>query len=243
MKLAAILVSVIALAACNTGRAREGVEAQPSGEGNQRSFAVTDFNSVGLDGHHNVVVAVGPAVSVRAEGPSDSLDELDIRIDKGRLRIGNKDDGRMFGRNEKPSVTVYVTMPTLAAAAIGGSGDMRIDKVEGGKFDAAIGGSGNMTVGTAQVGEANLAIAGSGTLTVAGTARKSNVSIAGSGDVDAGGLATESADVSIAGSGDASIRASSAANISIVGSGDVTVAGGAKCAVNRVGSGDVRCGA
>ena len=75
----------------------------------------------------------------------------------------------------------------------------------------------------------------------AGKADGVDLSIAGSGDIRAGGLASRTADVSIAGSGNVAANASDTAAVSIMGSGDVDISGGAKCSVSKAGSGDVRC--
>ena len=56
------------------------------------------------------------------------------------------------------------------------------------------------------------------------------------------GLASRTADVSIAGSGNVAANASDSADVSIMGSGDVEITGGAKCKVSKAGSGDVSCG-
>lgn len=241
MRTAMILASTIALASCGmVADARENGDAGPV---TQRNFAVADFDSVSLGGPHNVVVKVGPAASVRAEGPSNELDRLEIEVKNGDLKIRTKKD-KWFGSAHKGKpVTVYVTTPRLAGAAIGGSGDMKIDRVEGGKFDAAIGGSGDMEIASLKVEQASFSIGGSGAIRAAGSAATTDVSIAGSGDIDISGVESRTASVSIAGSGDVKARASDTASVSIVGSGDVEMAGGAKCKVSKMGAGDVRCGA
>lgn len=240
-----ILLAGLALAGCNMADAREGEEAVASGSGTKRSFDVAAFDSVSLGGQHNVIVSVGPAPSVRAEGDPKALDRLEIKVRDGDLHIGQKDD-RNFSlrlRRDRPALTVYVTAPALKAAAIGGSGDMTIDKVEGKSFDAAIGGSGNLQVGTLQVEQASFSIGGSGSMRAAGSAGEADISIAGSGDVDLTALEARSADISVAGSGNVRLRATESADVSVVGSGDVAVDGPAKCSVSKMGSGDVRCGA
>src|SRR3546814_18890198 len=73
-------------------------------------------------------------------------------------------------------VTVYVTTPSLAAASIGGSGDMRIDTVQGKAFAASIGGSGDMDIAALRVDDASFSIAGSGTIKAVGAAGKTDVS-------------------------------------------------------------------
>ena len=240
MRTAMIMASTIVLASCGmVADARENGDAGPV---TQRSFAVADFDSVSLGGPHNVIVRVGPAASVRAEGPTGELDRLEIEVKNGDLKIRTKKD-KWFGSSKGKPVTVYVTTPRLGSAAIGGSGDMKIDRVEGARFAAAIGGSGDMDIASLKVEEASFSIGGSGAIRAAGSAATTDVSIAGSGDIDISGVESRTASVSIAGSGDVKARASDTASVSIVGSGDVEMAGGAKCKVSKMGAGDVRCGA
>jgi hypothetical protein len=240
MRTALIIPAMLAAAACSQAGAQRGDEATASGSGNQRSYEVGEFEAVSLGGSHTVVVNVGGPHSVRAEGSSEALDQLEIRTNGRQLLIGSKkNSGRLFGSPDE--VTVYVTTPRLEKAAIGGSGDMRIDRVEGAAFEADIGGSGDMDIGNIRVERTQMSIAGSGSIRAAGAAIETKVSIAGSGDIDLDALETRRANVSIAGSGDANLRAIEAADISLVGSGDVTVKGPAKCNVRRMGSGQARC--
>lgn len=246
MRSAIALVSAMVLAACNAADAQRGDEpggdvAQASGSGAERSFQVGAFDSVSLGGHHNVIIAVGGAPSVRAEGDERELERLEITTRGGELHIGSKNRSGFSFRNH-PAVTVYVTLPALAKASIGGSGDMRIDNVQGRSFEGAIGGSGNMQIASLQVEDARFSVAGSGNIrTDGGQAQTTDVSIAGSGDVDLRSVESRTADVSVVGSGDVRLRASETASVSVMGSGDVTVAGGARCRVSKMGSGDVHC--
>ena len=234
----AIIGIVLALGAC-TSRGEERDSQRP---GAQRSFQVGEFQSVSLEGSHNVVVAVGGAPSVRAEGDAEDIERLDIRVDEGALRIGYDREG-WFNFRRGGSVTVYVTAPALNGATIAGSGDMRIDRVHGDRFDAEIAGSGDLEIGALQARRAVFAIAGSGNISAAGTAEQADVSIAGSGSVSLDRLQTRRTSVSVAGSGDISVRASEAVEGEVMGSGDVTVHGTARCSIQKMGSGDVRCGA
>ena len=241
MRAALILAATCLLGACNmSADAQDGGE-RAAGPVTQRSFDLAGFDSVSLAGPHDVVVKVGPAHSVRAEGGSAVLDRLEIKVEGGKLEIGTKRGNWSF-RNA-PKTTIYVTMPAIRGAAIAGSGDMRIDRAEGKEFSASIGGSGNVEVAALRVGAADFSVAGSGDIRASGTAGRSNVSIAGSGDVDVSGLESRSAKVSIVGSGNVRARAMETAEVSIMGSGDVDISGSAKCSVNKMGSGGVRCGA
>lgn len=235
------LVSLAVLAACNiSADAQRGEAAPASGEGGQRTYQAAGFDSVSLGGHHRVIVTVGPAHSVRAEGDPKELDRLEIRVEGAKLHIEQK-KGIGWSQGNRPPVTVHVSLPALAKGAISGSGDMRIDRVEGRRFDGSIGGSGNMEIGAISAQEVALSIGGSGTIRAAGTAQKTNISVGGSGDLDASGLRTRTADIAVAGSGDVKLHASDSVNATIAGSGDVTIAGSAKCTVRKAGSGELHC--
>lgn len=238
--LLAIGAVAILAAACSAG-AQEGGDSPRSGAQGQRDFQVGAFESVSLEGSHDVVVAVGGAPSVRAEGDAEAIERLDIRVENGTLKIGSRRSDGWFSRN-RGHVTVHVTAPALNAASIGGSGDMRIDRVEAPRFAASIGGSGDMEIGALRARQASFSIAGSGDIRAAsGQVEEAEISIAGSGNVSADALQTRRADVSVVGSGDVSLSASETVEASIMGSGDVNVQGNARCSVSRMGSGDVHC--
>ncbi|MFN3387950.1 MAG: head GIN domain-containing protein [Allosphingosinicella sp.] len=233
-----IAASVLVLAACNMSAGAE--ESGEEGAAGQRDFQVGAFERVSLLGSQDVIVTVGGAPSVRAEGSEKALERLEVRVENGELRIGYRSNGILFGSHGR--MTVHVTVPRLTGASIKGSGDIRIDKVEGGDFDGGIAGSGNMEIGAMRVGTARITVAGSGNVSAAGTAEETQVSVAGSGDVSAEGLRAKRAKVSVAGSGDVSAFASESAEVSILGSGDVRIAGTTNCTVTKRGSGSVKCG-
>jgi hypothetical protein len=202
------------------------------------------FDRIALSGSPDVVVTVGGAAAIRAEGDQDALDRLEIVNENGELRIGLRDrtSSWLTSWGHHDGVTVHITLPALAGATIAGSGDMRIDRVQGERFAGAITGSGDMQVAALAVGEAALSVTGSGGITAAGTARRATGSVTGSGDLQLGGLEAADATLAVAGSGDISIRATQSATIELRGSGDINVAGPARCTINKSGSGDVRCG-
>lgn len=237
-----------------------GERIELSGEQQTRPLAVGAFDNVSLEGPDRVIIRVGGAPSVSATGDRAVLDRLQIAVENNKLVIERKGRGwNVSGPREVATVTV--TVPRLTAASVGGSGDMTIDRVEGGDFAAAVGGSGDLRVGgiraaklaAAVGGSGNLqfdrveaesvemAIGGSGEIGAAGRAGAVAASIAGSGDVRAGSLQARTAKVSIAGSGNADVHASQSAEVAIMGSGDVTVQGGGACKTSKMGSGSVRC--
>ena len=233
----------VLMAACSAGAQPGNGDRAEESSGNQaqRSFQVGAFERVSLEGSHDVVVTVGGAPSVRAEGDAAAIERLDIRVENGALKIATQRGNWSFRRN-RGRVTVYVTAPSLNGAAIGGSGDMRIDRVESPRFAASVAGSGNLEIAALRTQRADFSIAGSGNLRASGQADETDLSIAGSGNLALDGLQTRRADVSVAGSGDVAIQASESVDASILGSGDITVRGSARCSVSKMGSGDVHCG-
>lgn len=232
------IVALLPLAACQSNW-EKGQAAEPSGQGTTRSFAATGFTSVELRGPDDVDVTTGANFAVTAEGDAAALDQLDIRVVDGALRVGRKNNGPWQSSRDR-GVTVHVVLPKLQAASVSGSGDLTADRGEG-AFSAAIAGSGDLTIGTLNATDLDLSIAGSGDLKVAGTASNLSASIAGSGNIDARGLTATGADVAIAGSGNVHATVKGQASVSIVGSGDAELGGGAKCEVSKLGSGEARC--
>jgi hypothetical protein len=236
-----MLVPLLALGACGISSGHENSGA--SGHAGRRDFQVGGFDRVELAGSQNVIVTVGGAPSAYAEGDTGLLERLEVKVENGVLRIGQKKGRWSFGwSKDHGPITVHVTAPSLRGAEVAGSGDMRIDKVQADAFAASIAGSGELEVGSLTAKTTSFSIAGSGAVTAAGTAESGDFEIAGSGDVRAAGLQVKRAKVSIAGSGNVEAKATETADISIMGSGDAIITGTAKCNVSKMGSGDARCG-
>ncbi len=245
MRLCIIMAAALPLVACNgtASSSTSGTRAEASGAGTARSFQVSDFTGIDLRGHDDIDVRVGGAFAVRAEGPSEELDRLEIKKDGATLKVGRVDQsGFSWGNRDGKSVKIYVTMPSIAAAGIAGSGNMSIDKVPGGDFDGSIAGSGDLKIGALNANAAKLSIAGSGDVEAAGSIQRLDINIAGSGGIEAKGLTARQASVSIAGSGDVEANVDGPADVNLMGSGSVNLGAKAKCTTSKMGSGEVHCG-
>lgn len=238
-----LMMLAVPLVACSNhgGGSADANAAPASGSGTSRSYSVGGFTAVSLRGSDDADVRVGGDFSVRAQGPADMLDDLEISKDGDTLRISRKSNSGFHWGGGR-SVKVFVTMPSIAGASLSGSGDMTIDKVTGGSFDGSLSGSGDLAVQHMAVDKASLSTSGSGNVSAAGTAGQVKLDSVGSGDIDAGALTASQADVSTAGSGDLSITVNGPVKASSMGSGDVTVHGNADCSVSKMGSGAINCG-
>jgi len=235
---------IAAIAAGSATVAGCQVRGEESGATVSRNYQVGSFQQIEVAGPYDVEVRTGPAVSVSGSGSERLLERTTVEVqgDKLLIRPESRHNWFSFGWGHHGKATFTVTVPQLSGARIAGSGDIRVDKVQGNSFEGSVAGSGGLNVGSLDVQQLKLSIAGSGGVKAqAGKAQSAKYDIAGSGDVDARGVAAQAAEVSIAGSGSVRANASGTAKVSIMGSGDVEVTGGAKCDVTKAGSGNVRC--
>jgi hypothetical protein len=235
---AAVIAASAATCACGQSRAENG------GPTVSRNYQIGNFQEIEVAGPYDVDVRTGANPGASATGAQNLLDKtlVEVRGDTLVIRPQERKGWFHFGWSSHGKARFTVTVPELKGATIAGSGDIRVDKVRGDRFEGTVAGSGALGVGAMDVQSLKIAIAGSGDAK-AGRGRAQNVQydIAGSGGIDAGGIAAQTAKVSIAGSGSIKANASGTADVDIMGSGDVDVTGGAKCSVSKAGSGNVRC--
>ncbi len=233
---AAVITATAASAACGQQRAEAG------GPTVSRNYPVGNFNRVEVGGSFDVDVRTGSKPGVNVQGSEKLIERLTVEVKGDRLVIGTKRNrGWLGGWRSYGKGQVRITVPSLSAATLAGSGAMRIDKVQGERFEGQVAGSGDLHVGSVAVSALKLGIAGSGKVEAAGRADRAEYDIAGSGDVRAAGLNAQDVEVSIAGSGNIRGHATRRAKVDIAGSGDVEISGGAKCEVHKAGVGKVRC--
>ena len=234
------IIAIAAAAVASAGCARD--RGDSAGAATTRNYQVGPFDRIEVAGAYDVTVTTGSAPAVRASGGERAIEKMVVEVRDGTLRIHpKKRSGISFG-SRSGSVKLAVTVPSLAAADVAGSGNISVDKVAGDTFKAGVAGSGNVRLGQVEVKRLKAEIAGSGEID-AGTGRAAvaDYHIAGSGDIAAAGLVAEIASVSIAGSGNVAAQATGSASVEIAGSGDVRMTGGAKCSVHKAGSGNVDC--
>ena len=205
------------------------------------TYDVAPFEEISTTGPQDVVVTLGETVSVRSEGSPEALGLLEAVVEDGKLVIRPKGRFGVFDWPRVASATFYVTVPRLESVAVAGSGDVRIDRIEGDSFTGSIAGRGELNIAAMEVDEADFRIGGSGDVVAAGTARETRISIGGRGEVRAGSLRSETASISIGGSGDVALTVQDEAEVSIAGRGDVEISGPGRCSVSQMGRGDVRC--
>jgi hypothetical protein len=235
---ALLIAAAAAITACGEAHSENG------GPSVSRNYQVGPFQEIEVAGPYAVDVRTGAKPTVAANGSEKLLEHTVVEVKGGKLLIHPEERNGWFhsGWHSRGKATFTVTVPELRAAAIAGSGAIKVDRVAGDSFEGTIAGSGGLELASTEVNSLKLSIGGSGGVKAGtGKARVAEYEIAGSGGIDAGGVSAEQAKVSIAGSGSVRANATTSAKVDIMGSGDVNVTGGAKCAVTKAGSGNVSC--
>ncbi|MET4107413.1 head GIN domain-containing protein [Hymenobacter sp. UYP22] len=208
--------------------------------GTRETRSVEAFSAVNLGGSTKVVLRQGSPQKVEVEGEADDLAYLETVVSNGSLRIGTKKTSGNNWHNYKGSVTVYVTVPSIKALKVSGSGSIKAaDAIKADKLDLGVSGSGSIILSSVTADKISSALSGSGSIQAAGVAPTQEISVSGSGGVQAPKLQSKTCSISISGSGGCRVQATELLEASIVGSGDVYVTGNPQVKSSVVGSGRV----
>ena len=204
---------------------------------------VAPFTAVNAAGSMNVIVRQGSPQRVEVEASAADQAKVETEVEGGRLRVGRRREGREMWKIEKFNgpVFVYVTVPSLTAVSVSGSGDLRVEgPVQAGDFQVSVAGSGNLFLPQLTAQTLKTGLAGSGNISLGGTCPRHSIGVAGSGNVRADNLRTDDTEVRISGSGSVQVNAAKTLNSRISGSGDVLLRGAAQISTSKSGSGSVR---
>ncbi len=209
----------------------------------ERTYSVTDFDRVQVDGSYRVTLTTGRSSSARAEGSAQALDHVSVDVQGGTLRVRRNRSawGGYPGGGTGP-VTIALTTRDLRNAAVVGSGSLDIDRAKGLRVDLAVSGSGRLTVGSVEADNLVVGLLGGGRITLAGRAKQLKATIQGSGDLAAADLRADDAQISSDTAGRIVVAAARTAKVISTGPGDVEILGSPSCTVEAKGSGEVRCG-
>jgi len=201
--LAVLLLVLIVVAAYSAGRtSAPGATnvVQGSGTAAIEHRAVAPFTSIDLAGANNVTVAVGGERRVTVRADDNLMKLVTTRVEDGQLVIGNHDSFRT-----KTPMSVEVTIPSLDAVALSGSGNIAVDGVR----------AGTLTVH----------LPGSGTIRVSGTANRLEATVEGSGELELGGLVAARATAVVAGTGTIHVQATNVLDATVSGVGTIVSTG------------------
>jgi len=209
-----------------------------------RTYSVTDFDRVSIEGPYVVHLVTGRPSSARASGSTAALDRVLIDVNGETLRIRRNRD--YWGGNDGAQegvLTIELATRNLRSARVIGPGTLQIDRARGLRVDLAVEGSGRLGVANVSADTLSIGLAGSGRIALAGTAGTLTGDIQGTGDVDGSRLTARDATLTTTTSGTIAIGAARAASVTALGVGNVTITGRPACTVRGPGAAQVRCGA
>lgn len=189
----------------------------------ERSFSVTDFNRVRVEGPYRVTLETNRAPYARASGSAAALDKLSLQV-QGRtliIRQNLSGWGGFPGQDSGP-VEIRIGGHEIAGASVSGSGSLSIDRVRGLKFSLSVSGAGSADIAAAEVDQLGLVLQGTGTAKVGGKALKLNATVYGASLLDTSELSAK--DAVIGASGPASVRATASETAKVTARGVATVA-------------------
>ena len=168
--------------------------------------AIAPFHAIAFQGSWTVEVTLGKEQSVVLEGDKAVLAHVKSDVVDGQLRLGIEDDhSSIFQHLDVGHLTARITVPSLTAFALHGSGKANIVGFTGGTAAFALDGSGNLSA-DGHVDTLALVVNGSGT-------------------ADFSHLVSDKASTTINGSGDITVRPNLSLAAVINGSGQVNYIG------------------
>ena len=214
-------VFVAAVVAVIVVNATDGPHAGPSASSTGGSgVSVTDqrevapFTEVELTGANTVVIHVGMPLLVAVTGDDNLVGRVTTVVRAGRLVIDNTGS---FTR--KPPMRVAVSVPSLDAMELSGSGTVTVDGVTGADFNADL--------------------AGDGTLVVSGTVQGVTAVLGGAGTLDLNDLLVTDARAQLPGTGTIRVHATSTLDATLTGTGTILYRGDPTVTMRNTGTGTV----
>ena len=213
-----------------------------NGEGaiETRIMELSELDKISLYGVDHVTIKQGDNQVVKVTGYPNIIDELNTNISNKEWEIKLKD-----GCYNNADMDIEITIPSLKAANLIGSGKIRIndfDNQENQLF--AISGSGSISIGgNTGTKDLKFSISGSGNIDVSenfSDLESVKLTITGSGDFDAFSLESMNYEINLSGSGSANVFAKKELNGTISGSGNINYKGNPAINVNVSGSGKVK---
>lgn len=207
----------------------------------QRSFSVTGFDRVRVDGPYQVRLKTGVAPFARASGANAAvLDSVSIKTE-GRTLVVRPASGGWGGYpgERRGPVTIELGTHELSTAWLNGAGSLSIDKVRGLAFDLAIHGAGSARIDAVDVDQLKLGMSGAGTARLSGKAGRINAVVRGSSSLDGEGLKVKDASIGAEGPTMVRLAASETAKVDAMGLAAVTLTGDPACTIKAQGSASV----
>jgi hypothetical protein len=209
-----------------------------------RSYIVTNFDRIRVDGPFDVRLTVGPGSSGSAEGDPRALDDVSLDVQGTTLIVHRTANGwgeQGSDKGRRP-VVVTVTAPVLRSATVVGGGKLMIGgAVRGQKVDFQVTGTGTIDAQGLDIDEFATTLIGSGNVLLAGVTRRARLMTNGTGSIAAQGLIANDLVVRLDGPGETQANARFTADLTSTGLGHIAVNGDGRCVKHALAGGPIDC--
>lgn len=211
-----------------------------------RSYIVTAFDRIRVDGPFEVRVTVGGGGGAKASASGDArvLAGIEITVQGSTLIVRQGGNGWNDQRRaDGPAPVIVLAAPELKGATVIGGGKLSIaGTLRGARLDFAVTGTGSIDARGIDAQAVNVSTIGAGTVALAGRAATARLLTNGSGVIAATPLTVGDVTVRLDGPGETMVTARYTATLTSTGLGRIVVAGNPKCTAKAIAGGPIRCG-
>ena len=208
----------------------------------ERSYVVTGFDRVRVDGPFEVRVTIDSSTSSRAKATGDdrAIGSLDLSV-QGSTLIVRKGNLGWNGPGKTP-VIVEITMPSLRAGTVIGGGKLAVGgRVRGDRIDFTVTGAGSIDAQGIDAQDLIVTLIGTGNIALAGKSAHARLLVNGDGMVAATPLSVGDLLVRLDGPGNVQASARFNADVTTTGIGAITIAGTPRCRTYAPAGGPIIC--
>jgi hypothetical protein len=202
-----------------------------------RTFGITSFTKVRVEGPYKVTLTSGVAPFAKAIGSTTALDRvaIDVRGDTLVIQTNPSAWGGYPGADPGP-VEVSVGTHDLTSAALTGAGSLAISRVKGLSFALSVQGSGSAQIDDVAADQLEVNLAGTANAKLQGHALKLTALVRGLSSIDAAKLTTPDAHITADGSATVDVAVTETARVDAWGPATIRFSGRPACTLKVSGS-------
>ena len=203
----------------------------------ERSFTVTGFDRIRIDGPYKVQLTTGVAPFAKASGSSAALNGVSVEV-QGKTLIVRKSPSGWGGYPGAAPGPIEISLGTheLSTAWLNGAGSLAIDKAKGLSFDLSVQGAGTISIARLTVDRLRAGISGSGSAVVGGSAAEVKAIVRGTSTFDGSALTAKDATLGAEGNSVVRLTATNSAKVDALGIATVELGGRPACTLRAIGS-------